>query len=444
MNEMMPTWLIPPSLMRAGRICLKPLYSVLAIALLSSLLACAAGQPRSQMKGAAATGNYPNLFAQAGFESAEIRAKIDTAFQQLFHGDPQQEAVFYPDGRNEHGALGYIHDVNSNDVRSEGMSYGMMISVQLDRRAEFDALWNWAMTHMYHSEPQHPAYGYFAWSVKTNGEPIDEMPAPDGEEYFITALYFADARWGSREGLYDYRTHADRILTDVLHRKQITGATNRGTMTAVNLFDREARMVRFTPDVVNAGHTDASYHLPAFYEVWARVGPKQDRAFWSEAARVSRDYFYRAAHPTTGLTPDYGNFDASPWAAPWRKDSADFRYDAWRTAMNWSMDWSWWAADARQVELSNRLQAFFETQNLDAYESLYTLDGKPLGGGHTVGLVAMNAVASLAADHPRRHAFVRALWEQSIPTGQYRYYDGMLYLMALLHCSGEYRAWLAK
>ena len=28
------------------------------------------------------------------------------------------------------------------DVRSEGMSYGMMITVQLDKKAEFDALWN--------------------------------------------------------------------------------------------------------------------------------------------------------------------------------------------------------------------------------------------------------------------------------------------------------------
>lgn len=433
-------WSMPLALSGNSLVSRKPLRVGLVL-LLSSLMGCTTS-PSTQVRGAVATNNYPNLFAQAGYEAAEIRAKLDAAFQQLFYGDPQQQAVYYPDGQNEHGALAYIHDVNSNDVRSEGMSYGMMIAVQLNRRAEFDALWNWAMTHMYHDDPQHPAHGYFAWSVKTDGDAVDEMPAPDGEEYFITALYFADARWGSREGMYDYRKHADRILHDALHREPITGPTNRGTMTATNLFDRDARMVRFTPDVVNAAHTDASYHLPAFYEVWSRVGPAQDRDFWREAARVSRDYFVRAAHPQTALTPDYGNFDATPWAASWRKDSADFRYDAWRSAMNWSMDWSWWAADARQIELSNRLQAFFDGQGIDAYDSLYTLDGKPLGGGHTVGLVSMNAVASLAADHPRRLAFVRALWEQTTPTGQYRYYDGMLYLLALLNCSGEYRAWL--
>ena len=392
--------------------------------------------------GAVATGTYPDLFAEAGYARAEVDAKIQAAFQQLFHGDKAQQAVYYEDGSNEHGPLAYIHDVNSGDVRSEGMSYGMMIAVQLDRKAEFDAIWNWAMTHMYQDDPAHPAFGYFAWSVRTDGVPIDEMPAPDGEEYFITALYFAAERWGDGEARYDYRAQAKRLLADVLHRQPITGKTARGEMTAVNLFDHEAKMVRFTPDLANAAHTDASYHLPAFYEVWARVGPQADRAFWREAAQVSRDYFARAAHPQTALTPDYGNFDGTPWAAPWRPESADFRYDAWRSAMNWSVDWSWWAVDPRQVEMSNRLQAFFEAQGMADYQSLYTLDGKPLGGGQTTGLVATNAVASLAADHPRRVAFVRARWEQPVPSGQHRYYDGMLYLMALLHCSGDFRAWL--
>jgi len=427
------------------------ILSLLALLLLAS---CRGGHPDAAptagsvdgtpaaSAGAVASGAYPDLFADAGYGADEVQAKVDAAFEQLFHGDPGEQALYYETGRNEHGPLAYIHDVHNDDVRSEGMSYGMMIAVQLDRKHEFDAIWNWAMTHMLQRDPAHPAHGYFAWSVKPDGTAIDEMPAPDGEEYFITALYFASARWGDGDGIHDYRAQADRLLTDVLHRQEITGPTNRGTMTAVNLFDHDAKMVRFTPDVANAAHTDASYHLPAFYEVWARVGPEADRAFWREAAQVSRDYFAAAAHPRTALTPDYGNFDATPWAAPWRPDAVDFRYDAWRSAMNWSMDWSWWRADPRQMDLSNRLQAFFQSQGMDGYASLYTLEGEPLGGGQTTGLVAMNAVAGLAADHPRRLDFVRALWERPVPAGEHRYYDGMLYLMALLHAGGRYRAWL--
>lgn len=423
--------------------------SAISLLLFGVLLGCKgeSKEPTSEPQardrvGSVASGKYPNLFAEAGYSQAEIDARIRTAFQQLFHGDSESEALFYPSGANERGPLAYIYDVNNKDVRSEGLSYGMMIAVQMNKKEEFDAIWNWAKTYTYHARPDHPARGFFAWSVKPSGEPIDEMPAPDGEEYFITALYFAAARWGSGEDIYDYKAEADRLLHDALHREPITGMTNRGEMTAEGLFDAQAKMVRFTPDIANKNHTDPSYHLPAFYEVWARVGPEADRAFWSGAAQVSRDYLFRAAHPKTGLTPDYGNFDGTPWAAPWRPDAVDFRYDAWRSAMNWSMDWSWWAKDPRQIELSNRLQAFFESQGLADYVNLYTLDGKPIGDEQPTGLVAMNATASLAADHPRRMKFVKALWDRPTPTGHFRYYDGMLYMMALLHCSGEYRVWM--
>ena len=403
---------------------------------------CGADPSHDAATGSAVTGEYRNFFVEAGYAPEDVERKVADAFAQLFHGDPENEAIYYPAGENEHGPMGYILDVNNADVRSEGMSYGMMIALQMDEQEIFDALWNWALTHTYHDNPAHPAYGYFAWSVNTDGTPIDEMPAPDGEEYFVTALYFASTRWGDGEGIYAYRRWADRIVSDILHREEITGMTNRGEMTATNLFDTDAVMVRFTPDIENAGHTDASYHLPAFYEVWARMGPEADRPFWREAARVSRDYFYTAAHPETGLTSEYGNFDGTPWAAPWHPDSADFRYDAWRTAMNWSMDWVWWAEDRRQIELSNRLLNFFHEQGIDDYESLYTLDGQPLGGGQTAALVSMNATAAMAANIPEADDFIHALWNRPVDTGNYRYYDGALQMMALLHVSGKYRAWL--
>ena len=48
----------------------------------------------------------------------------------------------FPAGTNANGPLAYVCDVNSGDVPSEGMSYGMMIAVQLGKKAEFDTLWN--------------------------------------------------------------------------------------------------------------------------------------------------------------------------------------------------------------------------------------------------------------------------------------------------------------
>jgi oligosaccharide reducing-end xylanase len=50
----------------------------------------------------------------------------------------------------------------------------------------------------------------------------------------------------------------------------------------------------------------------------------------------------------------------------------------------------------------------------------------------------------LAATHPRAKQFVKALWELPVPSGQGRYYDGTLYLLAMLNCSGEFRVWQPK
>ncbi|HTY86709.1 MAG TPA: glycosyl hydrolase family 8 [Candidatus Acidoferrum sp.] len=399
-------------------------------------------QPSSpQDAGAFATGRYRNLFVEAGHSQAEVAQKVNAAFDQLFHGDPADQAVYFTAGTNASGSLAYICDVGNLDVRSEGMSYGMMIAVQLNRKAEFDAIWNWARTYMYHGTPTHPAYGFFSWSVKTNGMPNDEMPAPDGEQYFAMSLYFAANRWGNGTGIYNYRAEADRLLADLRHRALITGATINGPMTAGALFDPESKLVRFTPVTNHWNHTDPSYHLPAFYELWARWGPPGDRKFWAAAAVASRDFLQRAAHPGTGLTPDYAHFDGTPWAAPWNTNSANFQFDSWRTAMNWAMDWAWWAKDSRQPQLSDRLQGFFAGQGMTNYANQFTLAGRPLSTDHSPGLVAINAVASLAATQPRVREFVEALWNTPVPTGRWRYYDGLLQMLALLHCSGEFRIW---
>ena len=127
---------------------------------------------------------------------------------------------------------------------------------------------------------------------------------------------------------------------------------------------------------------------------------------------------------------------AHPTPIPSHKD---FRFDAFRNASNVALDWAWFAADPWQVEQSNRLLDFFRAQGLDRYVNQYALDGKPLSGERSSGLIAMNAVAGLAADPDKSKDFVQALWDLEIPSGQWRYYDGLLYFLALLQVSGNYR-----
>lgn len=402
--------------------------------------------PNRDGQGAYATGKYRNLFAEIGKSPAEIRQKIDTAFQQLFHGDRASQTVYYEAGTNANGHLAFVTDIKHNDVRSEGLSYGMIIAVQLDKQSEFDAIWNWSKTYLYVSEINHPSYGFFAWQARTNGVRMSQFVAPDGEEYYVMALYFAAHRWGSGKGIYDYQTQADELLSRMMRRPVIRGPVPipwRNTNVLVMagpLFDQEHQMVLFSPSSERNRYSDPSYHLPAFYELWARWGPKEDADFWKQAATVSRDYFVKVTHPVTGLNPCYANFDGSlvPRSGNY---STNFSYDAFRTAGNWSVDWSWWGKDPRQRELGDKLQAFFESHGTN-YGCVFTLDGRQLEDRHAQGLVAVNAVASLAATDPvRAERFVAELWNTPVPDGLERYYEGLLYLMSLLHCSGEFRIW---
>ncbi len=135
------------------------------------------------------TGKYRDLFAEQGHPAAETKGRLEKAFQQLFHGDAVSERVYFEAGKNENGPLGYMTDWANNDARTEGMSYGMMIAVQMDHKREFDALWNWSNTYMLITDPHNPNVGYFAWSMNTDGTPRSTGPAPDGEEYYVMALY---------------------------------------------------------------------------------------------------------------------------------------------------------------------------------------------------------------------------------------------------------------
>jgi len=373
--------------------------------------------------GAFASGHYRNLFQEfLGRSDAEVDAKIAAAWQQLFYGRDDTQRVYFPVGADQ----AYIADVGNGDVRSEGMSYGMMIAVQLDKRAEFDRLWKWARTHMYHADG--PRRGYFAWQCSFDGRQLDPGSASDGEEWFAMALLFAAHRWDPA-GTSGYGADAQALLQAML----LDGGRRGGNITGI--FDRTHRQVVFAPTQEAATFTDPSYHLPAFYELWARWA-QADQPFWSAAAAASRAFLRRAAHPRTGLMPEHARFDGTPRSS-W-SGREDFRFDAWRTLGNVGLDYAWFAADPWEVEQSNRVLAFLASQG-PRCANQFTLDGRPLSSDTSPGLLGMAAAAGLAADPKLARPFVQQLWDTPVPEGKWRYYDGLLYCLALLQVSGHFQ-----
>ncbi len=385
--------------------------------------------------GAFETGKYRNLFAELGYPQSEVDAKLAEAFHGLFEGP---DKVYFEVG----DSMAYISDIKNNDVRTEGLSYGLMIAVQFDRQDIFDRLWRWGAKYMQHQEG--PWESYFAWSCRTDGTRNAEGPASDGELYYITSLIFASNRWGNDTGI-NYLAEAQRILNCMMAKD--------GTDHVTNIINMEHKLITFVPTTWGGRFTDPSYHVPAFYEVWARWADDGRAELWRECADKSRDYLHKSIHPVTGLNPDYNNYDGTLMNSG-RIIGDAFRFDSWRVPMNIALDYSWACADKQwQQEYGHKIQDFLYAEGIDTFVDQYNVDGTQvtdtLGAGgykalrHSLGLVASSAAASLLCSHDKSREFVGRLWNarhEPYEDGYFdAYYDGLLRLFALMHLSGRYQ-----
>jgi oligosaccharide reducing-end xylanase len=398
------------------------------------------GQTKKQNKKSADgpafySGNYRNVFLEAGYKQKDIDAKLAQAYHDIFEGPNR---VYFEVG----DSMGYVTDLKNHDARTEGLSYGMMIAVQLNRKDVFDRIWRWSKKYLQHQDG--PREGYFAWSINPQTlKKNSEGSASDGELYFITGLLFASNRWGNNTGI-NYYGEARRIL-DAMWKKDGTGNIH-------NLINTEYKQISFVPEGDGYKWTDPSYHLPAFLEVWALYAKDGHEQFYKDCADTSRAFLHRACNPVTGLNPDYSDFSGAPHTTRWMPVA--FRYDSWRVPMNISMDYNWFGKDkASQEDYARRLQSFFRSRGIDTFEDQLNPDGSlptvilQAGGfkklRHSIGLVSTVATTSLINREKNSLDFVHAVWNaklQPYEDGYFDpYYDGLLYLFGLMHLSGKYQ-----
>jgi oligosaccharide reducing-end xylanase len=72
------------------------------------------------------------------------------------------------------------------------------------------------------------------------------------------------------------------------------------------------------------------------------------------------------------------------------------------------------------------MHAFFDSRGMTTYGNFYELNGNMINIGRSVGLIAFNGAAALAATDSRAMLFVEQLWNQVPVSGTYRCYCGLL------------------
>ncbi|MBM7542625.1 glycosyl hydrolase family 8 [Amphibacillus cookii] len=373
-------------------------------------------------KGAYETGKYRNHFSRLGISNNDVEAKVQDTWNRLFTNQHPETQIYFETDDN----MGYLVDTGNHDVRTEGQSYGMMMAVQMNEQEVFDRIWKWSKVHMYMDEGYHK--GYFAWSCQLNGEKNAHGPAPDGEEYFAMALYFASKRWGDREAPFNYAEQATTLLRDCIHK----GENNDGSP----MWDPDNKLIKFIPEV---DFSDPSYHLPHFYQLFAEWADESDRPFWKQAAEASRAYIRSAAHGDTGLSPEYAFYDGTPNHV---RGFGDFFSDSYRVICNIGLDYEWFRDAETPTEVNQKVQAFFKDKAVEDYRR-YKIDGEPFEEKslHPIGLLASLAMASLATDGQLSDHYIEKFWETPLRTGDRRYYDNCLYFFSLLSLAGKFKIW---
>ena len=371
-----------------------------------------------------------NYLSRFGISDEAAKARCEEIFNTIFYGS-DEERFYTPVGDD----LGYIEDTGNHDARTEGMSYGMMMCVQMDRQEEFDRLWKWAKTNMFMTKG--PNEGYFAWSCQTNGKKNSWGAAPDGEEFFIMDLIFAGNRWGNKDGIYDYHKEARSLLHTCIN-KGYDGSRGRA------MFDRETSYIRF---IAEEDFSDPSYHLPHFYELYAQVADEADAEFCKRAAVASREYWKKACHPVTGLSAEYAEYDGTPHTGDHKKYNGrhDWFYsDAYRTILNIATDAVWCGVSDWAKEEADKYISFFERpENADDWDHIFELDGTklPEKALHPIAIIATNATTAAIIDNEKSNKWLKRFIETPLRLGDRRYYDNCLYFFSYLLLSGNYKVW---
>ncbi len=292
----------------------------------------------------------------------------------------------------------------------------------------FDRLWTYSKVWL--QQPAGSAHGYFNSFCGEGLQGIPGTPCFDtyGMEQFVLALVLAHGPLHSSSA-QPYASDAVALL-DQLQNKE---AENGGVVDDIgSAFDPTTHLVREEPTSTAAGYVPSALEMPAAYELWAQA---TGDAFGTTPPMPRAGHVVAAANATTGLWPVRSYFDGSP--VP---DSSTFSQQAYRTHLNLALDALWGMGTADETAVADRVLGFF-SQNLDGYGGTFALDGTPIDASRSQALISANGALAVASSRSDRKAFVNAVWAQAIPSGDNRYYDGLLYLTSLLVLSGQLRVW---
>ncbi len=285
------------------------------------------------------------------------------------------------------GVLRVIRPENNNDTVSEGIGYGMLLSVFAGDRTTFDGLWAYGQKFL-------DGKGLMNWNIDQNGNVIGQGSATDADEDMAYALIKANSKWpnsgydNAARNLIDHMKSTELISGNYLNPGDNWGQTN----------------------VMNP-----SYLAPSYYRSFAQITGDND---WNYIASSSSSWLNQAANSTTGLLPDWLNNNFSNANISFDQYTNDFYYDAVRTPIRLLLDYKS-NGDTNAQNILQKQSNFFTKVGLSNLKSGYTLSGQAISSYLDTTFIAAYAAAGQV--NPTSSYAQQSLSEliNNSPTGYY-------------------------
>ena len=305
------------------------------------------------------------------------------------------------------------------DTVSEGIGYGMLLSLFFEDRALFDDLYRYAKLHFNEN-------GLMSWhldasgNVTTDDKGSGSNSAADGD--MAVSLLFAFKKWGN-DGAINYETEAKALLNAML------------------TYDVDSKYYILKPgDQWEYPVTNPSYYSTAWYKIFqdytkdVKWGFVRDNCFQTI-------YNCRSNNKSTGLIPDWCK--SNGLAAD--NLSYDYKSEAVRLSWRLAVDYSWnRGTDPKNI--CDAITKFFMKKGVEAIGDGYTITGTELSGNRSSAFMACLSAGSMTFTGYDPD-FVKALYEENIkvkdpvtedPKSDFSYYGNTLRLLSLLYTTGNF------
>lgn len=334
-------------------------------------------------------------FAAQGADPTRIRSEYD-----------RWRGLFFKDCGN---GQAYVFKNDTNDVVSEGIAYGMLLSANVGEQSDFDKLWQYY-------KARRNGNGVMNWNypASCSGGPKAENGASDAElDAAMALLVAAKNGWGST-----YQSDAVALINAIKTHETVS-CSGRTMLKPGDVWGDDCLDL------------NPSYFSPGYYRVFGQV--TNDTSFWNTMASDAYWLLSQFQSRLGGLVPDWGQISGTLGGRT--RGGATYGYDACRTPWRVATDYCWFGtAEAK---------TFLQTVNTQVILTSYPPSPyNAAEGNNNSAYVGSFALVGTAIDQATANAYftnwLDAPYLDDYVSGDEKYYQGTLRVLYLMLYGGRF------